>query len=52
MLEVTELRTHVEGDTRAPELDRTWAVESIDPEDDWHTSSSGLDYRFIRYERD
>ena len=52
VLEVTEIRAAFEGDTVAPAIDQNWAVEAIDPEDDWHTSSSGLEYRFVRYERD
>ena len=35
-----------DGDTFAP--DRAgWAVESIDPDEGWHTSSSGIRYRFL-----
>ena len=45
-LEVTELDAEVDGDTFAP--DRAgWAVESTDPDEGWHTSSSGIRYRFL-----
>jgi dihydrofolate reductase len=48
-LEVTEIRTSVEGDTRAPAIGDRWAEVERDPIDGWHTSRTGLDYRFIRY---
>jgi dihydrofolate reductase len=50
-LEVTEIRTQVEGDTFAPRIDATWNQVARDPEAGWHTSRTGLEYRFIRYER-
>lgn len=50
VLEVTELDLAVDGDTRAP--DRTaWRTEAIDPAQGWHTSSSGIRYRFLRLVR-
>ena len=48
-LEVTEIRTSVEGDTHAPAIDDRWAEARRDPIDGWLTSRTGLDYRFIRY---
>jgi dihydrofolate reductase len=48
-LEVTEIRTSVAGDTHAPSIDGRWAEAWRDPIDGWHTSRTGLDYRFIRY---
>ena len=45
-LEVTELDAEVDGDTLAPGR-AGWAVESIDPVEGWHTSSSGIRYRFL-----
>ena len=47
LLEVTELDLEVAGDTRAP--DRAgWRTMSTDPAEGWHTSSSGIRYRFLR----
>ena len=47
LLEVTELDLEVSGDTRAP--DRSdWRTMSTDPVEGWHTSSSGIRYRFLR----
>ncbi len=47
LLEVTELDIAVDGDTLAP--DRSgWHAEATDPEAGWHTSSSGIRYRFLR----
>lgn len=49
-LEVTELDVEVDGDTTAP--DRSdWRTVRRDPENGWHTSSSGIRYRFLRCER-
>jgi dihydrofolate reductase len=50
-LVVTELDLDVEGDTRAPERGAEWRVESIEPETGWHTSRSGIRYRFITLTR-
>ncbi len=50
-LEVTEIDAEYEGDTWAPPIGDEWQVASIDPDADWHTSRTGLPYRFIRYER-
>ncbi|WP_127819983.1 dihydrofolate reductase [Microbacterium sp. CPCC 204701] len=50
-LDVTELDLDVDGDTRAPE--RTgWRTVSADPADGWHTSRTGIRYRFLVQERD
>ncbi|KAF2414619.1 dihydrofolate reductase [Microbacterium sp. B35-04] len=47
LLEVTELDLEIQGDTQAPE--RTdWRTISTDPVEGWHTSSSGIRYRFLR----
>lgn len=45
---VTEIAVEVtDGDTDAPELDpRRWTVDS---DEGWHESASGLRYRFLRY---
>jgi dihydrofolate reductase len=50
-LEVTEIRTEVDGDTFAPQIDATWNQVARDPVAGWHTSRTGLEYCFIRYER-
>lgn len=48
-LEVTELDIVVSGDTFAPEIDlRVWAVTRTSA---WHTSSTGVRYRFVTYSR-
>jgi len=50
LLEVTELDVAVEGDTLAP--DRAgWISAATDPVDGWHTSGSGIRYRFLRLVR-
>ncbi|WP_194408905.1 dihydrofolate reductase [Microbacterium cremeum] len=49
-LDVTELDLDVDGDTRAP--DRTgWRTVSADPAGGWHTSRTGIRYRFLVQER-
>ncbi|TDW31267.1 dihydrofolate reductase [Cryobacterium psychrophilum] len=48
-LEVTEINADVAGDTHAPPLDARWRIESADPTAGWHESSTGLEYRFLRY---
>ncbi|MDH6237454.1 dihydrofolate reductase [Cryobacterium sp. CG_9.6] len=50
-LEVTEINADIAGDTEAPPLDSMWSTESADPATGWHTSSTGLEYRFVRYTR-
>jgi dihydrofolate reductase len=50
-LEVTQIRAEVEGDTFAPQIDAGWKQAARDPETGWHTSRTGLDYCFIRYDR-
>ncbi|KRA22434.1 dihydrofolate reductase [Microbacterium sp. Root61] len=49
-LEVTELDVDVTGDTFAPERP-DWQRESIEPEQGWHTSRSGIRYRFLTLDR-
>jgi dihydrofolate reductase len=51
VVELTELRAEIAGDVYAPELDSAWALESSDPESDWHDSSTGVHYRWRRYRR-
>lgn len=48
-LEVTELDVAVEGDTTAPDRDH-WRTVAVDPPDGWHTSRSGIRYRFLTLE--
>ncbi|MDE0545906.1 dihydrofolate reductase [Microbacterium sp. C7(2022)] len=48
-LEVTELDLDVAGDTFAPAVDG-WRVAAVEPAHGWHTSSSGIRYRFLTYE--
>ena len=48
-LEVTELDLAVDGDTTAP--DRAgWRTETADPPAGWHTSRTGIRYRFLTLE--
>ena len=49
-LEVTELDADVDGDTFAPSRSG-WDAESVDPGAGWHTSRSGIRYRFLRLAR-
>lgn len=49
-LEVTELDLEVAGDTVAPDT-TGWRVADVDPESGWHTSRTGVRYRFLTYER-
>lgn len=49
-IEITEIREHFDGDTLAPARDENWVLVASDPVDGWHTSSSNLQYRFLRYE--
>jgi dihydrofolate reductase len=49
VVELTELREEFAGDVVAPRLDGGWTVDSADPHDGWHTSSSGLHYRWLRF---
>lgn len=48
LVDVTEIDIDVDGDTYAPDL-TGWALASRGP---WHTSSTGLNYRFLRYAPD
>jgi dihydrofolate reductase len=50
-LEVTELDLGVEGDAYAPPIDDEWIVASTEPISGWATSTTGVRYRFVRYER-
>jgi len=49
-LEVTELDIDVAGDTTAPDVDG-WQTVASDPDTGWHTSRTGVRYRFLRLER-
>lgn len=50
VLEVTELDLEVAGDTHAP--DRAgWHAVAVDPPEGWHTSRSGIRYRFLTLTR-
>jgi dihydrofolate reductase len=50
-LDVTHLDLQVAGDTYAPELGG-WTAVAEDPADGWHSSRTGVRYRFVRYERE
>lgn len=48
-LEVTELDVEVDGDTFAPAIDpQVWTAANTST---WHTSSTGVRYRFVTYVR-
>lgn len=51
VLEVTEIDAAVDGDAHAPAIDGSWTPSEADPAEGWHTSRTGLRYRFVRYER-
>ena len=51
-LEVTTIREAIEGDAVAPAITERWRLVSTDPVDGWHTSGTGIEYRFQRYESD
>jgi dihydrofolate reductase len=50
VLEVTELDLAVEGDTFAPGR-QGWHTVKSDPDAGWHTSRTGIRYRFLTQER-
>ncbi len=51
-LEVTEVDLDVPGDAWAPAVDAgVWAPVAVDPADGWHTSTTGLRYRYVTYRR-
>jgi dihydrofolate reductase len=47
---VTELDQAYDGDRFAPTLPDGWRLSSTDPEQGWHTSTSGLRYRVRTWE--
>jgi dihydrofolate reductase len=49
-LEVTSLRVNIQGDAVAPAITERWRLVASDPEEGWHTSSTGIEYCFRRYE--
>jgi dihydrofolate reductase len=50
-LVVTEIDETVDGDAYAPRIGDGWQRVSQDPPEGWHTSTSGLRYRFCDYRR-
>ena len=50
-LEITQVDTVVAGDTRAPVIGSGWTLARRDPDEGWLTSSAGLRYRFLTFER-
>ncbi|MEO6116630.1 MAG: dihydrofolate reductase [Pseudolysinimonas sp.] len=51
-LEVTQIATSPDGDTYAPTIDPTiWHLTPATLDAPWHTSRTGLDYRFLTYQR-
>jgi dihydrofolate reductase len=52
VLEVTDVDLEVEGDVTAPLVDGSWHAVARDPAAGWHTSSSGLRYRWTTFARD
>ena len=51
LLIVTELDLDVDGDTFAPHRGSDWRVVAVDPPAGWHTSRTGIRYRFVTLER-
>lgn len=50
LVELTRLDLEVVGDTHAPSIDG-WTLVTADPVQGWHTSRSGIRYRFETYRR-
>lgn len=55
-LEVTQIRERFDGDTTAPTVDETWREVATDPvsansKSGWRTSRTGLEYRYVSFER-
>jgi len=50
VIELTRLDVDVEGDTFAPALEG-WALAATEPAEGWHTSQSGIRYRFETHRR-
>ncbi|GAA2457832.1 dihydrofolate reductase [Agromyces soli] len=57
-LEVTELDLEVAGDAFAPEHGAEWRLTAVEPDEagngseaGWHSSRSGIRYRFLAFER-
>lgn len=51
-LEVTEVDVDAPGDAYAPAVDpAVWAVDVVEPADGWHTSSTGVRFRYVTYRR-
>jgi dihydrofolate reductase len=50
-LEVTEINQAIDGDAHAPSIDASFTLVAADPEEGWHTSRLGLEYRFLTYAR-
>jgi len=49
-LEITELDLDADGDTVAPDT-AGWVIVAADPDEGWHTSRSGIRYRYLTYAR-
>ena len=50
-LEVTEISARFEGDAHAPAIDDSWFATVVEPASGWLSSRTGIEYRFIRYEK-
>jgi dihydrofolate reductase len=50
-LEVTEIDAAYSGDSFAPTIDPGWIAVTVEPRTGWDISSTGIPYRFLRYER-
>jgi dihydrofolate reductase len=48
---MTEIDVDVDGDRFAPGLGPGWRLTGRDPEEGWHTSTTGAPYRFRDYRR-
>jgi dihydrofolate reductase len=52
VVEVTEVDVDVPGDAFAPPLDpAVWRTADADPGTGWHTSTTGVRYRYLTYRR-
>jgi dihydrofolate reductase len=51
-LEVTEIDLDVPGDAWAPAVDpAVWVADAVEPVTGWHTSTTGLRYRYVTHRR-